>query len=55
MFEDLSSKIESAVQSLKGQSKITDVNIAETVREIRRALLDADVNLEVARQFTERY
>lgn len=52
MFEDLSSKIESAVQTLKGQSKITDVNIAETVREIRRALLDADVNLEVARQFT---
>lgn len=52
MFEDLSSKIESAVQTLKGQAKITDVNIAETVREIRRALLDADVNLEVARQFT---
>ena len=52
MFEDLSSKIESAVQSLKGQARITDVNIAETVREIRRALLDADVNLEVARQFT---
>ena len=52
MFEDLSSKIESAVQSLKGQSRITDVNIAETVREIRRALLDADVNLDVARQFT---
>lgn len=52
MFEDLSSKIESAVQSLKGQSRITDVNIAEAVREIRRALLDADVNLEVARQFT---
>ncbi|MDX1590554.1 MAG: signal recognition particle protein [Balneolaceae bacterium] len=52
MFEDLSSKIESAVQTLKGQSRITDVNIAETVREIRRALLDADVNLEVAREFT---
>ncbi|MDX1642522.1 MAG: signal recognition particle receptor subunit alpha, partial [Balneolaceae bacterium] len=48
----MSSKIESAVQSLKGQARITDVNIAETVREIRRALLDADVNLEVARQFT---
>ncbi|PWN05949.1 signal recognition particle protein [Rhodohalobacter mucosus] len=52
MFEDLSSKIESAVQTLKGQSRITDVNIAETVREIRRALLDADVNLDVAREFT---
>jgi signal recognition particle subunit SRP54 len=53
MFEDLSSKIEKAVQSLKGQSRITDVNIAETIREIRRALLDADVNLAVARQFTK--
>jgi len=53
MFEDLSSKIESAVQTLKGKSRITDVNIAETVREIRRALLDADVNLEVARKFTD--
>ena len=53
MFEDLSSKIESAVQSLKGKSRITDVNIAETVREIRRALLDADVNLDVARKFTD--
>ena len=52
MFEDLSSKIEKAVQSLKGQARITDVNIAETIREIRRALLDADVNLTVARQFT---
>jgi len=49
----LSSKIEKAVQSLKGQSRITDVNIAETIREIRRALLDADVNLAVARQFTK--
>lgn len=54
MFEDLSSKIESAVQALKGQSKISDVNIAETVREIRRALLDADVNFEVAKSFTNK-
>jgi len=52
MFEDLSSKLEKAVQSLKGEARISDVNIAETVREIRRALLDADVNLEVTRQFT---
>ena len=52
MFEDLSSKLEKAVQSLKGEAKISDVNIAETVREIRRALLDADVNYEVARKFT---
>ncbi|MDX1636634.1 MAG: signal recognition particle protein [Balneolaceae bacterium] len=54
MFEDLSSKLEKAVQSLKGEAKITDVNIAETVREIRRALLDADVNYEVAKEFTNR-
>jgi signal recognition particle subunit SRP54 len=54
MFEDLSSKLESAVQALKGQSKISDVNIAETVREIRRALLDADVNFEVAKSFTNK-
>jgi|SRR5690625_1032981 len=54
MFEDLSTKLESAVQNLKGHSRISDVNIAETVREIRRALLDADVNLEVARSFTDR-
>src|SRR6056297_927467 len=52
MFEDLSSKLEKAFQSLKGEAKITDVNIAETVREIRRALLDADVNYEVARKVT---
>jgi signal recognition particle subunit SRP54 len=54
MFEDLSEKLESAVQTLKGQSKISDVNIAETVREIRRALLDADVNFEVAKTFTNK-
>ncbi|MGF1669360.1 MAG: signal recognition particle protein [Balneolaceae bacterium] len=54
MFEDLSSKLEKAVQTLKGESRISDVNIAETVREIRRALLDADVNLEVTRSLTEK-
>ncbi len=52
MFEDLSSKLDNAVQSLKGEAKISDINIAETVREIRRALLDADVNYEVAKEFT---
>lgn len=52
MFQDLSAKIDKAVQSLKGEAKISDVNIAETVREIRRALLDADVNYEVAKTFT---
>jgi signal recognition particle subunit SRP54 len=53
MFEDLSSKLNQAVQSLKGEAQISDVNIAETVREIRRALLDADVNYEVAKTFTD--
>lgn len=52
MLEDLSNKFERAIQSLKGQARISDVNIADTVREIRRALLDADVNFEVAKEFT---
>lgn len=54
MFDDLSNKLESAFKSVTGQTKISDVNIAETVREIRRALLDADVNYEVARELTEK-
>jgi signal recognition particle subunit SRP54 len=54
MFDDLSSKIDQAVQSLKGEAKIRDVNIAETVRKIRRALLDADVNYDVVKTFTNR-
>lgn len=53
MFDSLSSKLDKAFQNLKGEARITDVNIAETIREIRRALLDADVNYEVARQFTK--
>jgi signal recognition particle subunit SRP54 len=53
MFEDLSDKLSGAFKSLSGKSKISDVNIAETVREIRRALLDADVNYEVAKSFTK--
>src|SRR5690554_2302585 len=54
MFESLSSKLDKAFQNLKGEARISDVNIAETVREIRRALLDADVNFEVAREFTKK-
>lgn len=54
MFEDLSSKLEKAFQGLKGEARISDVNIAETVREIRRALLDADVNYDVAKEFTNK-
>lgn len=54
MFQDLSEKLSSAFQGLSGKGKITDVNVAETVREVRRALLDADVNYEVARDFTNK-
>jgi signal recognition particle subunit SRP54 len=54
MFENLSEKLESAIQTLKGQGKINELNIAETMREIRRALLDADVNYQVAKEFTEK-
>lgn len=53
MFDSFSSKLDKAFQNLKGDARITDVNIAETIREIRRALLDADVNYEVAREFTK--
>lgn len=54
MFDDLSGRLNTVFKSLSGQSKISDVNIADTVREIRRALLDADVNLDVAKEFTRR-
>lgn len=54
MFDSLSNKLEGALKSLSGQGKITELNIAESMREIRRALLDADVNYQVARDFTER-
>ncbi len=53
MFESLSDKIDRAFKLLKGQGKITEVNVAETIKEIRRALLDADVNYKVAKQFTD--
>jgi len=53
MFENLSSNIESAFRKLKGQGKITEINVAETLKEIRRALIDADVNYKVAKEFTK--
>ncbi|MFB6247118.1 MAG: signal recognition particle protein [Salinibacter sp.] len=52
MFENLSDKLESALQSVTGQGRIEEVNVAETMREIRRALLNADVNYQVAKEFT---
>jgi len=53
MFENLSEKLESALQSVTGQGRIEEVNVAETMREIRRALLNADVNYQVAKEFTD--
>ena len=54
MFESLSEKLEGALQSLSGQGRINELNVAESMREIRRALLDADVNYQVAKDFTDR-
>ncbi len=54
MFESLQDKLEGAFRSLKGKGRITDVNIATTVKEIRRALMDADVNYKVAKDVTDR-
>ena len=53
MFDNLSYKLEKAFQTLKGQGSITEVNVATTVKEIRRALIDADVNYKVAKEVTD--
>jgi signal recognition particle subunit SRP54 len=53
MFDSLSSKIDRAVKTLKGQGKITEINVASTIKEIRRALIDADVNYKVAKEVTD--
>jgi signal recognition particle subunit SRP54 len=53
MFENLSERLEKSFKLLKGQGRITDINIAETLKEVRRALLDADVNFKIAKQFTD--
>lgn len=54
MFENLNEKLERSFQLLKGQGRITEINIAETLKEVRRALLDADVNFKIAKSFTEK-
>ncbi|MBQ9450822.1 MAG: signal recognition particle protein [Bacteroidales bacterium] len=54
MFENLSDRLERSFKVLKGEGKITEVNVAETVKEIRRALLDADVSFKVAKEFCNR-
>lgn len=53
MFESLSERLERSFKILKGQGKITEINVAETLKDVRKALLDADVNYRVAKQFTD--
>lgn len=52
MFENLSDRLERSFKILKGEGKITEINVAETMKDVRRALLDADVNFKVAKEFT---
>ncbi|MDP1972490.1 MAG: signal recognition particle receptor subunit alpha, partial [Sediminibacterium sp.] len=54
MFQNLSEKLESAFKNLKGEARINELNIANTVKDIRRALLDADVNFKIAKEFTDK-
>lgn len=54
MFESLSERLESAFKNLKGQGRINELNIANTVKDIRRALVDADVNYKIAKEFTDK-
>src|SRR5262245_62127051 len=54
MFNSLQEKLETAFKNLKGQGRITEINIAATVKDIRRALVDADVNYKIAKEFTDR-
>ena len=53
MLENLTDKFERAFKVLKGQGQITETNVAETLKDIRRALLDADVNFKIAKKFTD--
>jgi signal recognition particle subunit SRP54 len=53
MFESLSDRLEGAFKSLKGEGKLTELNIAQSVKEIRRALVAADVNYKIAKEFTD--
>jgi signal recognition particle subunit SRP54 len=54
MFNSLQEKLESAFKSLKGQARVTELNIASTIKDIRRALVDADVNYKIAKEFTDK-
>ena len=53
MFNSLSDRLDSAFKNLKGEARINELNIATTLKEIRRALIDADVNYKIAKEFTD--
>ena len=53
MFENLSERLDRSFKLLKGEGKITEINVAETLKDVRKALLDADVNYKVAKSFTD--
>src|SRR5919202_4208299 len=53
MFDNLSERLDSAFKQLKGEGRISEINVATTVKEIRRALVDADVNYKIAKEFTD--
>jgi len=54
MFQNLSERLEGAFKNIKGEGRITELNIAATVKDIRRALVDADVNYKIAKEFTDK-
>jgi len=53
MFESLSERLERSFKILKGEGTISEINVSETLKDVRRALLDADVNFKIAKQFTD--
>jgi signal recognition particle subunit SRP54 len=54
MFENLNERLELAFKSIKGEARLTDLNVAESIKEIRRALVEADVNYKIAKEFTDK-
>jgi signal recognition particle subunit SRP54 len=54
MFNSLSDRLDAAFKTLSGDAKLTELNVAESIKEIRRALVDADVNYKIAKEFTDK-
>mgnify|MGYP003377679999 CR=1 FL=1 len=54
MFDSLNERLELALKTIKGESRITELNVAESIKEIRRALVEADVNYKIAKEFTDK-